>query len=357
MIIVIILGIVCIYFAYLEGYKGKKNGLLISFTLIFIFLAIRYDFGNDYLNYLTLFDSVNRLNDFMDIFQVQLYGEIGWIILCRLFRQLGFFTLIAFLAFFNCAVYYSFIKKYVVPKYYWLAVFIYIFNSSFLLVHSTAMRQSVAISIFIIAIQFALKNRVLLFVLLVILASFFHSSAIILLPIYLVVNWEWKFNFVEVSAIILSFIILIFSMEYLPHFINNIVGKYFTIYYRYLELSGVEIKSGLGIIFEMFLFLFLLIYSKFQHREITPIVKIYLISFYFIPLSMLSSMLSRSGMYFTPAAIVVFPMSFYLVKDVGIRRIIMSAFILYILYTFYVFYNSAVWKDSFQVYKTIFSLL
>lgn len=51
MIVTTLLGIITVILAYLAKYKNVQLGLKTSFILILIFLALRYNFGNDYKKY------------------------------------------------------------------------------------------------------------------------------------------------------------------------------------------------------------------------------------------------------------------------------------------------------------------
>jgi len=97
MIATIILGIFAVSFAFLAKYKNFRYGLEISFFLIFLFLALRYNFGNDYQSYFRCFNEITNSSK-IDLNYMQ-YGRViepGWIILCWLFKPFGFYWLIAF---------------------------------------------------------------------------------------------------------------------------------------------------------------------------------------------------------------------------------------------------------------------
>ena len=147
MITIAIFNIVFVLLAYLAQYKGQAYLLKVSFVLIFLFLALRYDYGNDYRSYL---DEFVRLTSYssLDYTDETEHFEKGWLFLYFLFKPFGFFALVAVLAAFNCFIYYRLIKKYVLPNYYWLAVFIYVFNVGFMLTQLSSMRQTLAIGIF-----------------------------------------------------------------------------------------------------------------------------------------------------------------------------------------------------------------
>ena len=145
---IIVTNLFAILFAFLEDNDKIKKGLIFSFSFLFLFLGLRYDFGNDYSNYLTIFNNISNgivKLDFDDSFAT----EVGWIYLCQLFKPLGFFIMIAFLAVIYCIIFYSFIKKYAPVKYYWLSLIILLFNPFLFLVQSSAMRQTIALLLFL----------------------------------------------------------------------------------------------------------------------------------------------------------------------------------------------------------------
>ena len=140
MIVTIILGFFSVLFAFLAKYKNVMWGLKASFTLIFLFLSLRYNFGNDYKAYLEAFYN-NYGYSSIDFFDKSNQFESGWMFLNYLFQPFGFFAMTAVLAFFHCMVLYNIVNKFVPKKQQWFAVFIYVFNPYFMLVYSSAMRD------------------------------------------------------------------------------------------------------------------------------------------------------------------------------------------------------------------------
>ena len=101
MFVVFIVAIVSTLLAY-SASKGNKYGLHQAFILITLFFCFRYDFGSDYLAYLQMFNNINRYNigllDFNSLSIFSEKGELGWVLLNKLFNPFGFFGLIAFLS-------------------------------------------------------------------------------------------------------------------------------------------------------------------------------------------------------------------------------------------------------------------
>ena len=351
---VISLNIIVVLCAYLAKFKEFKFGLKLSFLLIFIFLAIRFDFGNDYMNYYKDFIAIGSYSS-INYFDKTLYYEPGWLLLIKIFKPFGFFTLVTFLSFINCLIFYLFIKKYVPVQYFWLAVFIYVFNSEFMLIHASAMRQSIAINLFILAIPYIYKKDFLPYLFFIILGSFFHFSAIVLIPVYFLGFLNWRLNNLWGSIIFLIFISLFIFGNTISPVLFGLIGDFFQDYEGYIGTTA-EIGSGIGVLFLSGLLIFIIYYSRFQPKEINILFNIAIIGFMFIPIGLLVAMISRVSMYFTPATIVVYPILISKIKKPVLRNIVTFFLIAFTLYTFYTFFNSEVFGRDYENYRTIFSV-
>lgn len=353
MVTVLFLNIFVVLAAYLARYSEFKFGLKISFFIIFIFLAIRYNFGNDYMSYYEGFISLNSYSS-VNYFDPTIPFEAGWIFLCRLFQPLGFFSMVIFLALFNCVVYYLFIVRYVPVQYYWIAVFFYVFTPGFMLVQASAMRQSVAIALFLISVRYIYRKDLVRFLACIGIAYLFHRSAIFLAPAYLLGLLKWKINKTW-GIILFAIFLLLFTVGklFLPS-IQLITNDYFQKYEGYLG-AGSEMNSGIGVVFMSIVLVFILLYSRFQRREYDILFKLSIFSFMFIPLGLLILMISRIGMYFAPATIVVYPVIMANIKDATIKRAFTSLLLAFTLYTFVMFFSTGTYKVAFAEYQTIFS--
>jgi hypothetical protein len=349
---VIVLGILAVLFAYLNSYKEGKHGLKISFILIFFFLAFRYDFGNDYMGYYQDFLDVNRYQS-INYFDIAFHYEPGWLLLCRIFGKIGFFGLVIFLAFINCAVYYRFITRYVPIKYYWLAVFIYVFDPGFMLIQASAMRQTVAICLFIFAIPYIYKKDIVRYSLCIVAGYFFHSSAIILLPIYFLGFFTRNITQKTAMIIVVLFLSLFLFGPYLQPYINLFVSNNFDRYEAYH--SSAVIGTGIGLLYSSILFLLVLYFERFQRHTTALIFKLAVIGFMFIPLSFLLQIIGRIGMYFESATLVAYPVILRNINKQYLKIIFLSSFLLMSGYVFFQFFHSELWKDAFGTYHTIFS--
>ena len=118
--------------------KKESGGLKAAFVLITIFLGIRYMYGSDYPAYLDLFKQYNTdgipIWDIKGMLESDIYGELGWQILNKLFKPFGYFGLIMALSVFENIVIYKMVKEYVPSRWYWLAIVVYMLNTRLFLI-------------------------------------------------------------------------------------------------------------------------------------------------------------------------------------------------------------------------------
>lgn len=358
MIAPIILGLISIGLSILfSQVRSPTLRLAIAFTPIFIFLGLRYNYGNDYPAYLTLFNEIAAEWKINYDAEAQ-HAEIGWLVLNRLFAGIGFFPMIISLALFNCYAYVKFIKAYVPEKYFWFALFLYIFVPENMLVQATAMRQTVAIAFFLIGLNYLVERRPLKYVLCVGIAALFHTSALILLPVYFLGARHFPINRAFIPLFLAAYIgILFFSQEVVAFLLNLIIGTFgfdfFDRYSIYTE-KGI-ISSGLGLIFYSGYLSLLIFFHDNQSKEGRVIFKLVIFGIYLIPLSASLAMLARVGFYFSAASIAAAPLLSFSIKSPNYRAIFLVAFICFFSTVYYSFFQSEIWTRGFGEYNTIFS--
>lgn len=351
MIATLILGLLCVFFN-LIAYTNKSDwGLKLSFFIIFLFIGLRYNFGNDYETYINLF---NRIKDNPHIAFDQktfLFYEPGWLLLNWLSRPVGFFGMNLMLALFYSLTIYKLIKTHIPYQYYWISVFFVVFNPAFLLVHSTAMRQTVAILIFLLSINFIHKKKFIIFILCVLLAATFHKSSLTILVISPFLFQNRKVNMIY-GSILFSIYLFIFAFgNLLLPYIGMLISLFSERYETYVD-KGIA-NSGLGFIFYSSLFILTLFLDKIQDKKNALFFKLAIVYSMLMPFTLIIEMTSRIGMYFSPAVIIVYP---FIAKSLKLfKGIFLSILILFTLYQFFQFFYSDTYTKYFMEYRTIFS--
>ena len=351
MLIVSLTNFLAVLFAYQARNKKDEVFLKFSFIIIFLFLALRYNYGNDYVNYLEGFYEINDSG--VSFFSNEHHFEPGWFLLCRLFEPLGFFAMVAVLAAFNCFVYYRFIHRYVPQNYYWLAVFLYVFNPQIMLVHSSAMRQSLAIAIFLFAFDYLSRKDIIKYFACISIAVCFHTTAVVLLPFFIFGLYNLKIKKRTSICIFSLFIFLFVFSKSIEQNIGLIINIFFEKYSVYNESS--ELGTGFGLIFNAVLLLIILHSARPWDYIKSKLAMIAIIGYLFLPLGLVIMMLARVGMYFQPFTLAVFPIILSKSKSSLFRTSLIVSLIAMTMYLYTSFFKSEVWIDAFATYTTIFS--
>ena len=169
-----------ISFLNYNRYLNYKTALKIIFGLITIYGSIRYSYGSDYFSY---YDLYNRLNNDGYISRVI---EPGYVLLNKILPS--FYLVVAITSFLVTFSYYYFFKKYVIPKYLPYALSILFLSVPSLIGQFSGIRNAIAINIFMFAWIFIVERKMFKFLIMIFLASLFHKSAFIMIPVYFLAN-------------------------------------------------------------------------------------------------------------------------------------------------------------------------
>lgn len=351
----IIISLIAILFAFLARFKKFSYGLEIAFIILTIFVAIRYNWGNDYSGYLESFKYVGSFSSF----DPNILGtEPGWNFLYYISQPIGFFGFTIILTIFEYFVIYRLIKKFVPVEWYWFSIFIFTFNTSYLLVTSSMMRQFLAMCIFIIAIEYIIKKRWIISILLILLASTFHTSALILLPFsffgYLNISLTKSRPYIWFGVYLLLYFI---AVELLGDYFNLLLRlEQFEKYEVYLNDDKGGFGTGLGLIYNMILYFVLLLHQKYQSTNMKIIYILFAISVFFYLFADIAPLTGRLGYYFSIFSIVCYPLLFYVMKNKLLKNLLLVGIIVVTLKGFIDFFDpSGIWFKAFYTYQTIFS--
>jgi hypothetical protein len=351
MIIYLIIGILVLLLAYLSFYDKNNLGLLFSFILIFLFLAFRYDYGNDYNVYFKLFNDINK--DPLSFINGKRTVEVGWVIINRIFKPFGFFSMVFFLAIVNCFAYFRMINKFVDRKYYWFAAFIYYFNTYFLLIQLSAMRQCMAIVMFIFAIDYILTKRYFKAAILIFLAISFHYSALILVPVIFLMHLlkirMRLIHIIIVEVIYLSLFIL--SDIYQPLLRSVALTLLGEKYLFYLNPANTNPSILNALVYSSLLFILLFYYNRFN-SDYQLLIKIFIAGLVLLPAGFILPLSSRLALYFLPLSIIIYPKVLEILDYKLFRQLFIIGVIFIISLRLITFLTSDTYKPHYMVYST-----
>ncbi len=365
MYIAILVSLLAMLFAYLESVDRNKYGLKIAFGIITIYMAIRYDYGNDYMSYLEsfyrYFDYNGSLFDLESLKDMHAHNEYGWVFLNLLFRPIGFFGLIIVLAIVENWIIYDAVKTYVPKKWYVFALFIYVFNPNLLVLGGSMMRQWLAICIFIFAFRFIRDRKPIRYFIYIMVAITIHSSAVILFPLYFItylrnVNISFKSLFWFIPLLVFWFIV---SPQWFSNNLDWLLsGDEAEFYAAYTTNSSGETDGILGIIAAFLYPIICLSQTNKFDSQLRLLIYLFFCSVFIRPLGLVVGMVHRLGFYFMVFSIVVFPMVMEKVRKIRLEWVYVLLVIIIVptLRDFYAFFHSNVWIKTYMHYHTIFSV-
>lgn len=347
---------ITLFFSSLLSFDSKRRRgfLFLSFFLLFVFSALRYNFGNDYTSY-------QRWFEYIKIGGKSPYGsQIGFTWLNRIIPS--YYLLLAIISFLFLWSVYHMIKANLDAELYGLAVFIFTINPYLFLMNLSAIRQSIAIALFIIAVNCAQKKQLVRYIILIAVAGLFHTSAIVLFPFYFIIN-ENKINKFFV-AIIAGLLILTFADE---KFFNNTIQSILNFFdnsqyeHYYSDVQGNSLRATL--LSSIYLIYVLLNINRLSGKKLL-FSKLYLISLILAIFEFRLSMLTRIQMYFDIFSIISLPSIFtHCYKNSRgtadkIFNVIIFPTLIVIIYflRYYSFFTNPLW-ESFRTYHSILELL
>ena len=359
--IVTILGIIAVALSQISP-RRFKYGLESAWLLIFVFLAFRYDFGNDYHNYHYIFNEITSAPSF--IYDDSLHFEKGWQLLCWLFKPIGFYGMVFFLTAFECYIYYKIIKEYVPQKYYWLAVFLFVFSPGLMLIGASMMRNQLAITIFLCSIKYIRERRVLIYLVLIYLATTIHQSAVILYPLILIgYIRNLRISKVVAYIVLICFIVLSYLGPTLSPVVERLsmLANMHEVYEVYSTSTRAGISYGIGSVIQFFIMGYTLFVIGHSDYKANLICVLFLIGKFIEPFSASVPMVARLIYYFSSFAIVLYPIVLnesigtVIRKGLTVRMCALLLLIFLTLYSYYTFFQDPVWINAYSSYKTIFS--
>ena len=174
----LLLSLLCFFFRKNE--KKAKKAFFFAMILTCIFAMIRYEFGPDYFNYRDIYEGIQGA-DINNYVGRGMSVEKPFLFLLQLFPLYTLFVMGLTVLWFSTNTF--FLKKYLPYQYIWIVVLYFFAKTDYFLDSLVAMRTTLCAALFIVAVFFLIRNRRLLYVTCIVIASLFHTSAIALLPL------------------------------------------------------------------------------------------------------------------------------------------------------------------------------
>jgi hypothetical protein len=204
--------------AYLEKHIQNKQHVFIKIGLSFLVIIsfLRYSVARDYFSYDSIYSYIANGGDRF------LYTEPLFYYLLKICSDIGlsYNTFLGIVALFYILVFYFFILKKIPVRYWYIGIFFFIIINANYFSAMGALRQSLAVSFFVIAIHFYNKSifKVLFFLL---IGAMFHRSIWLIIPIVLLTKY---LSYRSFYYALIPYIIFLIFPNLLPSLIDSFLN-------------------------------------------------------------------------------------------------------------------------------------
>lgn len=223
--------------------KSNTNFIMITLLILTIlFSGLRYGVGVDYFSYNNLFNAIG-VGGYAPV-------EIGFVTLSSFFLSLGFKTQFLFLLYASIivALFINFYKKY--SSYPILSIVLFILMPIFFMSSFNGIRQFMAISLFLFALQYLINRKLFQYTLAISVAAMFHQSALLMLPLYFIIHNRPSIKLYLFLSV--AYIIILQGSQFILFHIMNFSHIYYLQTERFQGVVDFKIYG--------FIFFFLLLY-------------------------------------------------------------------------------------------------
>lgn len=313
--------------------ETKRAGFWLMVSILYVLYALRGPLiGNDTHEYIRLFNETNT-NVKFDTTNDGRY-EIGYMYLNYLLKLISDNHQIVFIVA-GAFIYYSFgrfILKY--SKIPWLSLFLF-FTYGLFTFTFTALRQGIALALCLYAFEALMKNRNILFIAIVLLASYFHNTAIIFFVAYLckIFKPSKKFflagYFVAIILLILFAPLLNYIFQLLPMYEHYTEGTY-------IGEVGVAAFLYATLSTGILIFSYHTLYNN-RKKMVSSKINSYgmiaiMIAIILYIVSIKANIFDRMAIYFNMFAIIILPNAVAAIKSISRQYVTIAIVAIFILY-------------------------
>ena len=313
----------------------EKIGYWFSVIVLMFLSAFRADtVGNDTHEYLRIFKEITIISDSGSRY------EIGYVWLNKMvsFISSNPQSIIIITSIFIFYSYGYFIWKY--SKSPWLSLFVFFTFNGFAFALS-GIRQSIALTILLYSYDYFGKDKYLRSLFCILLATAFHSTAIIFVIVFL---WKkFKINLKIICFTIVSGIFCYYLFSSILQYIYILFPAY-ELYYdggRYFGDTRLASVINLVVIFIMFCFCYSSLFNKYSKKRIDEkeminnnyMLLLFLIAVVINIVALKLNLLDRVTLYFSIYSIVLLPNALHVLPKE--RRVFYTPIIISLLYVYY----------------------
>ena len=372
MVTTISISVIAVILAYISSKpRYRLPGLFkFAFAIVTLLQMIHYDYGSDYMQYYNQHSLyTGTIQDFIHLSEMGYgaYRSIGWAVLNRIFPgEIGFFIIVAIISIVENYAFYYLINQYSERKDWWKSFAIYLFMTNLYVINFSALRQGLSVALAVLAMIMVSKRRPIPAIVLLVVAAFIHSSAVVMIPFVLL-------SFIPLGngkkyAIIISIVSLLLFVsntlvgDTFARLVKSIpyIGSQYGLYYENVQSSE---SLGLGFLLGLVMFFIFLYFILRRYEELSYEHRLFLllccIDLCIKPFQIkLSGLMSRIEYYFLAFQVVTVPAVYGRIKDRTIRLGATAIYAFLLLVGYYRFFFVTEWSaTTFKHFHTIFDVL
>lgn len=218
--------IILAFFAFCElsniGLKRKKALCILSFFLLMLMAGLRYETGGDWPNYTIYFNNIEPFNQVLSGNRTSydnLILEPGYKLLISFVKI--FTNDVQVLFFLICLFTFTLLfKSFVTYSSHPITSLLIYYGTLYFTLDMIVIRQSLAFAIIFYGYRYIEKQKIYRFTLCILIASLFHTSALLMFPIYFIVKRTYSSKTLFIFFI-LSYFVLFFQIKWLALFIKS----------------------------------------------------------------------------------------------------------------------------------------
>lgn len=350
MVIVTFIFFIVTVIAFLAGNKKSTRGLLYAFGILLFFFMLRDHYGNDYQNYLDIF---NQINGYGRNGQNLGRYELGWLVINKILGPFGFHAVLFAHLLILLYPFYHLVKRYVPPKYWWLSLFLICFNPQIFLLSLSMLRQSAAQSFILLAVDAVIMSQRARSICFAGTALLFHYSSAIFFPFVFLKD---IFKKIRPASLLIIMAVMLYILS-----TNDSIVEYLLVYittneqvmeeYGHYAMIESEGGSGYGVLLQYLL----LLPALFSYKKLNEIdyllIFLYLVGFLFVPFGKFMVLFLRLSGYFTIFSVFLLPRVISKCNNRMVNWATYFIMFVYYLYSYYDFFHSATYGKYFMNYN------
>jgi hypothetical protein len=331
---------------------GRKLALVFVFITLLLTASLRFEVGDDWHSYIGFYTDRDLSQNV----------EFGYRLINDFFSDLGLPYNLFLLLINSVALFFTYKFIYLNAKSKQIGLLIFFYDIFFYL-YLSGFRQAIALSVICIGFSYAFEKRLLKYLLVVLLASTFHKSALIALPIYFIPRNSFILYsiFKSIKFYLVLFVIIFISYVPVEFFLELIEDSFFKNINYYLlshyKAENIEMAYVIGLVKRSIAIFFYILYRRYLPRDNLThyFFNVYLIGFLiFLGFYLLSpDLATRLSLYFTIFEILIIGNLVYYIPRFKDKFLVFITYIAVTAIKLFDYMN----RDSYQYHSILSNII